>query len=62
MIDIVERFHSAIDFLHRHLTDTERRYFTDEANRALRAAREAGQKASRVRWSYHPQPKVRRSA
>jgi len=62
MTDWVARYHQALHMLHRNLSDWERTYYEAQATIARRAARACGQSASRVRWSYHPQPRIERSA
>jgi hypothetical protein len=56
MIDYTAEFFKAIHLLHRNVTDSDKRYLLRRAMLAVRGAREAGQRAKRVRWSYHPQP------
>jgi hypothetical protein len=61
MIDYTTEFRAAIRLLHRNITDTDKNYLLRRAMLAVKAAKESGQRATRIKWSYFPQPKVGRT-
>ncbi|ADV47063.1 hypothetical protein [Nitratifractor salsuginis] len=57
-IDYTAEFKAALKLLHRNVTDTDKNYLLRRAMLAIKAAKESGQRATRVKWSCHPQPRV----